>query len=126
MFNDENKKDHKAHYFRLGLYITLLFIVLLICYNLFGNFSVTKAAVKSLFTAVSPFLYGFILSCFLIPLSKRIEKFVFYTITGKAAPAELGQKSWKKVISIILTYVIVIGITVIILVVIIPQIAETL
>ena len=126
MFDNDDKKERRAHYLRIGVFVTVLFIVLLICYNLFGNLKATRSALSSLFTVISPFLYGFILSCFLIPLSKRIEKFIFYTIRGKEAPADLGTNSWKKVESIIITYIIVIGIVVLILLVIIPQIVETI
>ncbi len=123
---DNNKKNSKKNYVKLGAYILILFVLMLICYNLFGNWSNTKSGFASLFQAVSPFLYGFILSYFLSALSDSIEKFLFYKIRKKPVPEKLEQRGYKRVISVIITYIIVVGVLIFILAVIIPQMIETI
>ncbi|MBO6108246.1 MAG: AI-2E family transporter [Eubacterium sp.] len=82
------------------------------------NWTATLAAIGKIISVLMPFILGFLFAYLIIPLVRMIEKLLDHVSSGK------GLKI-KKAFSLIISYMFVIGILVVIVVFVAPQIVQS-
>ena len=93
-------------------YIVALVAIIAIIFLMIANWGVVLAVIGKFLTILMPFILGFFFACFINPLLNRMKP-------GKGAKI-------KKAFSVIISYVVVIGVITVLLIYIIPQIKESI
>lgn len=120
--NEHTSNDNKLHfikndkYFSIVIYGLIFIFFSIVIFKLIGDLSITSKVISQLFKILSPFITGGFIALILYPLVKKLYNNIFTNIF-KIKSAKL-----KKVLSIIVAYLIAIGFIVILLVFVIPQI----
>ena len=84
-----------------------------------ANWGVVLAVIGKFLTILMPFILGFFFACFINPLVKRVHSLLNRMKPGKGAKI-------KKAFSVIISYVVVIGVITVLLIYIIPQIKASI
>lgn len=100
-------------------YIVALVAIIAIIFLMIANWGVVLAVIGKFLTILMPFILGFFFACFINPLVKRVHSLLNRIKTGKGAKI-------KKAFSVIISYVVVIGVITVLLIYIIPQIKESI
>lgn len=100
-------------------YIVALVAIIAIIFLMIANWGVVLAVIGKFLTILMPFILGFFFACFINPLVKRVHSLLNRIKPGKGAKI-------KKAFSVIISYVIVIGVITVLLIYIIPQIKESI
>ena len=100
-------------------YIVALVAIIAIIFLMIANWGVVLAVIGKFLTILMPFILGFFFACFIIPLVKRVHSLLNRMKPGKGAKI-------KKAFSVIISYVVVIGVITVLLIYIIPQIKESI
>lgn len=100
-------------------YIVALVAIIAIIFLMIANWGVVLAVIGKFLTILMPFILGFFFACFINPLVKRVHSLLNRMKPGKGAKI-------KKAFSVIISYVVVIGVITILLIYIIPQIKESI
>lgn len=100
-------------------YIVALVAIIAIIFLMIANWGVVLAVIGKFLTILMPFILGFFFACFINPLVKRVHSLLNRMKPGKGAKI-------KKVFSVIISYVVVIGVITVLLIYIIPQIKESI
>lgn len=100
-------------------YIVALVAIIAIIFLMIANWGVVLAVIGKFLTILMPFILGFFFACFINPLVKRVHSLLNRMKPGKGAKI-------KKAFSIIISYVVVIGVITVLLIYIIPQIKESI
>lgn len=100
-------------------YIVALVAIIAIIFLMIANWGVVLAVIGKFLTILMPFILGFFFACFINPLVKRVHSLLNRIKPGK------GTKI-KKAFSVIISYVVVIGVITVLLIYIIPQIKESI
>lgn len=100
-------------------YIVALVAIIAIIFLMIANWGVVLAVIGKFLTILMPFILGFFFSCFINPLVKRVHSLLNRMKPGKGAKI-------KKAFSVIISYVVVIGVITVLLIYIIPQIKESI
>ena len=100
-------------------YIVALVAIIAIIFLLIANWGVVLAVIGKFLTILMPFILGFFFACFINPLVKRVHSLLNRMKPGKGAKI-------KKAFSVIISYVVVIGVITVLLIYIIPQIKESI
>lgn len=107
-------------YLSICRYALLVIIVAIIFYMLASNWGSTKAFIGNMFQILSPFFLGVLIAYFLTPLVNRINGFIQKRILkGKAVRVTF-------VLSMIVSYILVLGFIAIAFVFVIPQIIDSI
>lgn len=116
----QNKFEKNRQYFTISLYALFVIAAGIIIFRIVNHWDATVLAVKHFITIISPFLIGFLIAYMVNPLVN-----MFYTklFTKTLKMKRIGL---KKALSIILSYVIVLGFILICLIYIIPQMIASL
>ena len=96
-------------------YIVALVAIIAIIFLMIANWGVVLAVIGKFLTILMPFILGFFFACFINPLVKRVHSLLNRMKPGKGAKI-------KKAFSVIISYVVVIGVITVLLIYIIPQI----
>ena len=99
-------------------YIALLVAIIVAVIMLIVNWSSTVAALGKMFRVFMPFILGFLFAFLIQPLIRGLMKLFDHIKVGK------GMKI-KKAISMLLSYVIVLGVLAVIVIFVAPQIAQS-
>lgn len=100
-------------------YIVALVAIIAIIFLMIANWGVVLAVIGKFLTILMPFILGFFFACFINPLVKRVHSLLNRIKPGK------GEKI-KKAFSVIISYVVVIGVITVLLIYIIPQIKASI
>lgn len=100
-------------------YIVALVAIIAIIFLMIANWGVVLAVIGKFLTILMPFILGFFFACFINPLVKRVHSLLNRMKPGKGAKI-------KKAFSVIISYVVVIGVITVLLICIIPQIKESI
>ena len=100
-------------------YIVALVAIIAIIFLMIANWGVVLAVIGKFLTILMPFILGFFFACFINPLVKRVHSLLNRMKPGKGAKI-------KKAFSVIISYVVVIGVITVLLIYIIPQIKASL
>lgn len=100
-------------------YIVALVAIIAIIFLMIANWGVVLAVIGKFLTILMPFILGFFFACFINPLVKRVHSLLNRIKSGKGAKI-------KKAFSVIISYVVVIGVITVLLIYIIPQIKESI
>lgn len=100
-------------------YIVALVAIIAIIFLMIANWGVVLAVIGKFLTILMPFILGFFFACFINPLVKRVHSLLNRMKPGKGAKI-------KKAFSVIINYVVVIGVITVLLIYIIPQIKESI
>lgn len=100
-------------------YIVALVAIIAIIFLMIANWGVVLAIIGKFLTILMPFILGFFFACFINPLVKRVHSLLNRIKPGKGAKI-------KKAFSVIISYVVVIGVITVLLIYIIPQIKESI
>lgn len=100
-------------------YIVALVAIIAIIFLMIANWGVVLAVIGEFLTILMPFILGFFFACFINPLVKRVHSLLNRMKPGKGAKI-------KKAFSVIISYVVVIGVITVLLIYIIPQIKESI
>ena len=100
-------------------YIVALVAIIAIIFLLIANWGVVLAVIGKFLTILMPFILGFFFACFINPLVKRVHSLLNRMKPGKGAKI-------KKAFSVIISYVVVIGVITVLLIYIIPQIKASI
>ena len=100
-------------------YIVALVAIIAIIFLMIANWGVVLAVIGKFLTILMPFILGFFFACFINPLVKRVHSLLNRMKTGKGAKI-------KKAFSVIISYVVVIGVITVLLIYIIPQIKASI
>ena len=116
----EHKFSKNSKYYTIGMY-TLFFVLLAtIIVKLVWNWSDTASYIDMLLGVVQPFLVGLLIAYLINPLTKFMNDKVFKKIFKDKVPKV------RKLLSVLISYIIVIGVIVTALFYIIPQIVDSL
>ncbi len=111
------KIDWNRKYTTIAVYTILVALAIIILAAAAMNFPVISSAVGKLNSILTPVWYGLIIAYLANPILKFCEKHIFrFKITTKR------QKSAKRALSMILTFIIILIILTILLLLIIPQV----
>ena len=100
-------------------YIVALVAIIAIIFLMIANWVVVLAVIGKFLTILMPFILGFFFACFINPLVKRVHSLLNRMKPGKGAKI-------KKAFSVIISYVVVIGVITVLLIYIIPQIKASI
>ena len=100
-------------------YIVALVAIIAIIFLMIANWGVVLAVIGKFLTILMPFVLGFFFACFINPLVKRVHSLLNRMKPGKGAKI-------KKAFSVIISYVVVIGVITVLLIYIIPQIKASI
>lgn len=100
-------------------YIVALVAIIAIIFLMIANWGVVLAVIGKFLTILMPFILGFFFACFINPLVKRVHSLLNRMKPGKGAKI-------KKTFSVIISYVVVIGVITVLLIYIIPQIKASI
>lgn len=100
-------------------YILALVAIIAIIFLMIANWGVVLAVIGKFLTILMPFILGFFFACFINPLVKRVHSLLNRMKPGKGAKI-------KKAFSVIISYVVVIGVITVLLIYIIPQIKASI
>ena len=100
-------------------YIVALVAIIAIIFLMIANWGVVLAVIGKFLTILMPFILGFFFACFINPLVKRVHSLLNLMKPGKGAKI-------KKAFSVIISYVVVIGVITVLLIYIIPQIKASI
>lgn len=100
-------------------YIVALVAIIAIIFLMIANWGVVLAVIGKFLTILMPFILGFFFACFINPLVKRVHSLLNRMKPGKGAKI-------KKAFSVIISYVVIIGVITVLLIYIIPQIKASI
>ena len=100
-------------------YIVALVAIIAIIFLMIANWGVVLAVIGKFLTILMPYILGFFFACFINPLVKRVHSLLNRMKPGKGAKI-------KKAFSVIISYVVVIGVITVLLIYIIPQIKASI
>lgn len=112
------KKNDK--YFTISVYALVVILLAAIGIKIIVSWSDTQKFVSTLIGVLTPFLLGFFIAYIINPLAKFINQSILRKLF------RIKNRTVRKVISILLSYIIVFGMIATIIFYIIPQIADTL
>ncbi len=112
------KKNDK--YFTISVYALVVILLAAIGIKIIVSWSDTQKFISALIGVLTPFLLGFFIAYIINPLAKFINQSILRKLF------RIKNRTVRKVISILLSYIIVFGMIATIIFYIIPQIADTL
>lgn len=94
--------------------LILITYTIIICFFVF-KYNKSKYIVNTFFNIISPFIYGFVIAFILNIIVKKFDSIL-----------KIKNRKRKRIISIVLTFLIIFGLIVLTLILIIPQVIDTI
>lgn len=124
---NENKEKSEKHifqknkqYYTISIYVIATIIISALLLKVIWNWADTLEYLKHILSMLSPFLIGFFIAYLLNPLIKFMDKKVFEELL------HIKKSAVRKFLSILLIYIFVFGIIAICIVVIIPELYNSI
>ena len=119
--------EERKKYWRWGLTIFLTACAILVFYDTFYMGGTLQSFVTKLGRTLAPVLYGFVMAYLLAPVVNWLERL----LTGEADRAAKGKRKagssrWLRAVSILLTWAFVILLVYLLMVMLIPQLVESI
>ena len=126
------------HYLGWGITAFIVIVASILVFLMLANFESIKDSIGTFFSAISPIIYGLIFAYLLTPVETFFEKRAFKKLFVKydrTAPDESGKypqlrvyvkNKPRRILSLTITMVLVIGIVIGCLIAIIPQLTTTI
>jgi len=121
--DDKNKKrrfQSDRRYFTISIYAIITFCVCLLIYKFTNNWGETKARIAGITSMLAPFLIAFLIAYFVTPMSKHLDRILF----GRMKKDRFSQV--HKGVSLVISYIIIIGFIVLVLTFVIPQVISSI
>lgn len=116
----EHKFSKNSKYYTIGVYSVIFVTLATIMVKLVWNWHDTTSYVSGIMGVIQPFLVGLLIAYLINPLTKLLNDKVFKKLFHGRMP------KLRKLLSVLISYIIVIGVIVTALFYIIPQIVESL
>lgn len=117
-----HKFSKNSKYYTIALYSIAVIIISAIIVKVIFNWDSTSTAISNIINILYPFIFGLLIAYLINP----VVKFIHDKLFGLVFKNKNKAKGAKKICSIILAYIIVIGLIVTCLFYIIPQITDSL
>ncbi len=119
-YENKNKFESNKKYFTISVYTICVVLICTVGIRAIFNWKETTGFLAHLIGKLSPFLIGAFLAYVLNPLVQKLDKLIF--------KEKLGIKSRKLCcfLSILTTYILVIGLVILFFIFIIPQLAKSI
>lgn len=122
--NENNEKKEKKFqsnkkYFTISIYAVITFCICLLIYKFTNNWAVTKAHFASITSMLAPFLIAFLIAYFIDPLVNRIDGILKRSFHDRFTKLH-------KILSLLLSYIIVVGFIILVLTFVIPQVISSI
>lgn len=116
----ENKFEKNKQYYTISIYTLCTVLICALFIKAISNLAACVDIVKNIISVLSPFIIGFFLAYIINPLVKTINRRIFQQL--------LHSKHAKlnKILSILISYLLVFGIVITCIMYIIPQIIDSL
>ena len=115
MDNKDSKFLRNKKYNLISLYVITCFLVCIFLLRLIWDWAGTKKTIVEIFTMISPFFIGFLIAYLINPLVKTLNEKLFHKLL------KIKKDSIRKLLSILVAYIIVITVLVICISIIIPE-----
>ena len=116
----KHKFTKNNNYFTISVYAFVTILLAAFGIKIIYNFEETKSIVEGFFSVIGPFLAGLLIAYMINPLSEFLSRKVFKPIF------RISSVKIRKIVSVILSYVIIIGIIVALMFYIVPQVVDSL
>ena len=117
-----HKFSKNSKYYTIALYSIVVIIASAVIIKVIFNWDSTSTAISNTISILYPFILGLLIAYLINP----VTKFIYDKLFGLIFKNKSKAKGAKKVCSIILSYIVVIGLIVTCLFYIIPQITDSL
>ena len=115
------KIEWNKKYTTISVYVILVAVACMICYNLLHNFDSVKEAIGVIFSTLMPVVYGFSIAFIINPIVRFFEKKLFEKFWKDKMP-----RRWRKGLSVLLAYMVSVLVITLFLYVVIPQVASSI
>lgn len=115
-----HKFSKNSKYYTIGIYALFFVLLMTIVVKLVWNWSDTASYLDAILGVIQPFLVGLLIAYLINPLTKLINEKIFKKLFRSKAPGV------RKLLSVLVSYIIVIGVIVTAMFYLIPQIVESL
>ena len=122
---DDTLRERK-YYWHLGLTLFLTACAILVFYDTFYMGGTLQRFIAKLATTLAPVLYGFALAYLLTPIVNWIERLLAGGVRKVRGPRAVGSGGWLRALSILLTWTFVLLLVYLLLVMLIPQLADSI
>lgn len=120
MPKDQNNSPNPNSYRKLAFYIIGVIFVACIIFRLIFHWTTTSKVIHKFFTTVSPFFIGGLIAYMVNPLCNYFNNHIFPEVL------KISNKKTNKMLSILSAYFIVLGLVIVGLIYIIPQLISSL
>lgn len=115
-----HKFAKNSRYYTIGIYAIFFILIATIVVKLVWNWEATSTLLGSVLDVVQPFLIGLLIAYFINPLAKLISHKLLKNVF------KMKSHGARKLLSVLLSYIIVISVIVTAIFYIVPQIGESL
>lgn len=116
----EHKFSKNSRYYTIGIYAIFFILLATIVVKLVWNWDETSSLLGALLDVVQPFLLGLLIAYFINPLAKLISRKLLKNVF------KIKSHGVRKVLSVLISYIIVISAIVTSMFYVVPQIVESL
>jgi predicted PurR-regulated permease PerM len=124
MKTNNNKFESNKKYFTISIYAFCVLVAAILFNKFIGNWEATTSLFKSIIRILSPFLIAFLIAYLFYPMINWVELNIMENI--KIGKYKIKHLKTKRVLSIIIVYIIVLGLLTLTLVYVIPQMATSI
>lgn len=122
--NENNEKKQKKFqsnkkYFTISIYAVITFCICLLIYKFTNNWALTKKHFSDITSMLAPFLIAFLIAYFIDPLVNKIDNILKRCFNDHFTRLH-------KILSLILSYVVVLGFIILVLTFVIPQVISSI
>lgn len=117
---DEHKFEKNKKYYNICIYVIITVTISAVLLKLIWNWASTLHTMHRILRVLSPFLIGLFIAYLMNPLVKLLDKKLFERIL------HLKKEKLRKVLSILFSYIIVLGIISLCISVIVPEVYSSL
>ena len=115
----KNRFEANKTYFTICIYAIVTFCICIFIYKFINNWKETQERISGIFSMLTPFLLAFLIAYFVNPLIRNIDKLL----------CRLFKTRWsrlRRVLSLVLAYVVLIGFISLVLTFVVPQIGASI
>lgn len=120
------KSRMNKKYIQIGIIAFLVIVCSILFFFVFFQMENFKSGIRSFVATLNPILYGLIIAYLLTPIVNFLERKVFYPIAlNKHDSISYKKKKAIRIVSVIITLVIIISLLSILLMTVIPQVIDS-
>ncbi len=112
----KNKENEK--YVKWGITAIIVVVVGLLCFFLFSTFKGFTHTLSSIISILAPFIYGAVIAYVIVPLCRRLEKWLLILFRGKS-------KKLATILALVISLLLAVLIVFAVLLLLIPQVIDS-